>query len=58
MLPKLFCVIFFFEVTIAMKGATLQKPLSKPKPVPKNCPFYGGIFTSVMRRIFNPGFHK
>ena len=24
----------------------------------KQCPFFDGIYTSVMRRIFNQGFHK
>ena len=43
----------------SQRGATrIRTPVKKPNVVPKNCPFYGGIFTSVMRRIFNAGFHK
>lgn len=42
-----------------MKSARLQPHASrKTSSLADNCPFYNGIHTSVMRRIFNPGFHK
>lgn len=33
------------------------RPSSHPN-AGKQCPFFDGIYTSVMRRIFNQGFHK
>jgi len=42
----------------SQKGGRIYTPARKTPSVPANCPFYKGIFTSVMRRIFNPGFHK
>jgi len=46
------------EIVLSQKPSRLHTPTRRPNPLPKNCPFYSGIFTSVMRRIFNPGFHK
>jgi len=47
----------FLEIVLSQKPTRLHTP-TKRTNLPKNCSFYGGIFTSVMRRIFNPGFHK
>ena len=49
---------YLFLTTLALHEARLHKSVSKHHHLPKSCPFYGGIFTSMMRRIFNPGFHK
>jgi len=57
---KLLYLIYSILMSLdsVLSQTRLHTPTKRPHPVPKSCPFYGGIFTSVMRRIFNPGFHK
>ena len=66
----LFCLIFVlqdagFGVLASTKSSTTtssgrnNKIRTSTHPnAGKQCPFFDGIYTSVMRRIFNQGFHK
>ena len=45
--------------TSSSDGKANSKPRTSTHPnAGKQCPFFDGIYTSVMRRIFNQGFHK
>ena len=63
----LYLATAFFAFQIHLIAAQLKTPpasnnakirSSSHPNAGKQCPFFDGIYTSVMRRIFNQGFHK
>ena len=51
-------VISANPVTSSNDGKKNKARTSAHPNAGKQCPFFDGIYTSVMRRIFNQGFHK
>ena len=52
------CRLIHISTDFVFDGKSNKARTSAHPNAGKQCPFFDGIYTSVMRRIFNQGFHK